>query len=58
MSKVYEYYLQNQEELEAEWADYVISHDWGSGEDKIKITDDIFFEWVSDQIDKNFPMEG
>ncbi len=50
MSKVYEYYLQNQEELDNEWEIYIIENDWGSGEDRIKITDEMFMEFVEEQM--------
>jgi hypothetical protein len=57
MSKVYQYYLDNQETLENDFTDYISYKDWGSGDDKIKITDEIFFEWVADQHEKFHKME-
>lgn len=57
MSKVYQYYLDNQDELHADFEEYIFEHDWGSGDDKIKITDEIFFEWVADQHEKFHKME-
>jgi hypothetical protein len=52
MSRVYEYYLSMQEELDEQWQDYVYENDWGSGEDKITITDDMFFEFVEEKMEK------
>ena len=57
MSKVYQYYLDNQEELETNFEEYISYKDWGSGDDKIKITDELFFEWVADQQEKFHKME-
>jgi hypothetical protein len=41
-------YAFNQEEVETAWREYISSQDWGSGEDLIKITDEMFWEFVED----------
>lgn len=51
MSKTYEYYLNNQEEIENQWEEHLYSNDWGSGEDKIQITDEMFWEFVEDKME-------
>ena len=51
MSKVYEYYLNFQEELENDWQEYIIENDWGSGQDKITITDEMFMEFVEERME-------
>lgn len=43
-----EYYNKNQDYIELLWEEHVISNDWGSGEDKIQITDEIFWEWLEE----------
>lgn len=40
------FYDHNQEFCEEKFAEHVIENDWGSGEDKITITDDMFWEFV------------
>ena len=47
-TKVQRYYDKNQEYLDEAWQEYLANDDWGSGEDTIKITDDMFWEFVED----------
>lgn len=53
MSRIYDYYnslnSQTQEQMEYEWQEHLLENDWGSGEDKIKITDNMFFEFVAEK---------
>lgn len=51
---VVEYYNQNQEELEQSWAEYLGEGEFGSGEDKIKITDEMFWEFVEEKFQEEF----
>jgi len=51
MSKVYEFYSQFQDELEKEWEEYLADGEWGSGEDKINITDKMFWEFIEDRME-------
>lgn len=39
---------QNEDALNAEWEEYISFQEWGSGQDRIKITDHMFFEWAYD----------
>jgi hypothetical protein len=40
------YYTDNQDEIEKEFSQYLSENDWGSGEDKIIISDKLFFSWL------------
>lgn len=51
MSEIYEFYYDNQDLLEEMWEDYITSNDWGSGEDRINLTEDIFWEFIEDQME-------
>jgi hypothetical protein len=52
MSKVLEqFYLENQDFLEEAWTEHIVAGEWGSGEDRLNITDDMFWEWVEEQHD-------
>lgn len=42
------YYYDNQDELHRMWDIHVSEGEWGSGEDKIVLTDDMFWEFVED----------
>lgn len=42
------FYTNNQDQLEGAWEDYISEGEWGSGEDKINITDGMFWEFVED----------
>ena len=48
-----QFYNDNQDWLEDGWSEYLIENDWGSGEDKIKISEDMFWEWVETQLELN-----
>jgi len=45
------YYRDNQDELDAEWEDYLSYGEWGSGEDQIKITNEMFWEFIEEKMD-------
>lgn len=43
------FYHQYQDELEKGFSEYISEGEWGSGEDRITITDDMFWEYVSQE---------
>lgn len=43
-----EFYNLNQEDIDSHWEEYIFENEWGSGEDRIKITDLMFWEFVED----------
>ena len=45
------YYNDNQSLLETEWENHLSSNDWGSGQDSIPITDEMFWEFVEEYKD-------
>ena len=47
---VTEFYNQNDEVLEQMWEEHVATEDWGSGSDRIEITDAMFWDFVSDTL--------
>lgn len=47
------YYENNQDEIEKSWEEYIVDNEWGSGLDTIKITDDIFWEFVEKKRESN-----
>lgn len=51
------FYYDNQDLLEDEWEEYVVEHDWGSGEDKIKITDEIFWDFIEGRFQEGWKYE-
>ena len=51
-TKLENFYNQNQTEVEIAWAEHLSEGEFGSGEDTIKITDDMFWEFVEDFQDK------
>lgn len=42
------YYKNNQDEIEASWEEKLSYMELGSGEDKIKVTDNMFWEYVEE----------
>jgi len=44
-----DFYHQHQEEIDNQWQDHIYSNDWGSGEDRIRITDEMFWEFVEER---------
>jgi len=46
---VEQYYDENTESLEQAWEEHIANNDWGSGEDRITITDQMFFEFVEEK---------
>ena len=46
------YYTNNQDEIEKSFSEYLSENDWGSGEDKIIISDQIFFDWIETFIEQ------
>lgn len=52
MKSLEQFYNDNQTEIETMWAEYLSYGEFGSGEDRIKITDDMFWEFVQDVQDK------
>lgn len=53
---LHKYYNDNQDAIEEQFAQYVSEGEWGSGDDKIEITDDIFWDFVEDL--SNESLEG
>ena len=49
--KLNNFYNNNQDELEREWELYIYDREWGSGEDKITITEGMFWEWVEEEME-------
>lgn len=47
------FYDENQEELETLWEEHLSYGEWGSGLDSIRITEDMFWEFVEEQMEKN-----
>ena len=45
------FYYDNQDELEKEFEIYVTEKEWGSGEDRIRITEDTFWEFVEEKLE-------
>lgn len=45
---LHKYYNDNQNAIEEQFAQYVSESEWGSGDDKIEITDCIFWDFVGD----------
>ena len=46
-NKIYNWYLDNQDDIENSFSEYVSFGEWGSGEDRID-TDSLFDEYVED----------
>lgn len=46
--RLFEFNLLNQDLLNELWADHVASGEWGSGADRIAITDDMYWEFVDE----------
>lgn len=51
-TEVERYYENNSDRLEEEWEEHLYSNDWGSGEDKINITNEMFWEFIEEQFHK------
>lgn len=45
---LFKFYDNNRRYIENLWEDYVMNKEWGSGEDKINISDAMFWEFVED----------
>jgi hypothetical protein len=56
--EVREFYEENQEELENDFENYVLENEWGSGEDKIRITDTVFWEFVEEKYNERVENEA
>ena len=52
ITSVEEYYNANQDILDEAYQEYINSNDWGSGKDKIKLTDEHFWEFVENVMSK------
>lgn len=50
MTKLEEYYDDNQKRLDDLWQDHISFGEWGSGEDAIVITDKMFWQFVEEQM--------
>ena len=52
-----QFYNENQDHIEDVWSEHIsiqlTSGGFGSGEDRIRINDDMFWEFVEDLMDKN-----
>jgi hypothetical protein len=48
VDKLFHYYAERCDEIETAWHEYIRENDWGSGEDVIKIDDNMFWEFVED----------
>jgi hypothetical protein len=46
--EVENFYNENQDMIETAWEDHLSFGEFGSGEDRINITDDMFWEFVED----------
>lgn len=46
------FYRDNQSFIDDAWSEYLSFGEWGSGEDRIEITDDMFWEFVEEIMDK------
>lgn len=52
MTEDEKYYYDNTEYVDERWSDYISYKDWGSGEDRTTITDDMFWQFVQELADK------
>jgi hypothetical protein len=52
-NEAYNYYLENEEDVDFEWEEHIGSGEWGSGEDEIKISEDMFWEFVEERMAKD-----
>lgn len=51
---LYNFYASNMDDIEESWAQHVSESEWGSGEDEISITEDMFWEYVEKYRDEHF----
>jgi hypothetical protein len=51
-TKLEKFYNENQDELHRDWDDYISYKEMGSGEDKIEVTDDMFWEFVEERMEE------
>ena len=47
-----EYYENNMDQVLEDWETYICENEWGSGEDKIKINDGIFWDFVESHMEE------
>jgi len=52
MSKIHDYYEANEDILANSWAEYLSYAELGSGEDKIKITEEMFWEFIEEKMEE------
>lgn len=54
---LFKFYDNNCKYIEELWEDYIMNKEWGSGEDRIKITDSMFWEFVEKLMEDNATMK-
>lgn len=45
------FYESNQDSLDNAWIEHISCGEWGSGEDRINITDEMFWEFIEDKME-------
>ena len=47
MEKLEDFYFYNDDRIYSMWREYIDGNDWGSGDDRIRVTDDMFWAFVA-----------